>query len=274
MDLTTVREVCDARRRTAWQPGDAWLAGGTHLFSEPDPGLRRLWDLGPMGWPPLTATDQGLEIAATCTVGELLAFATADGGHWPRARALIAQCCAAFSSSFKVWNTATVGGNVCLALPAAPMVSLAAALGGVCLLRGPAGRSRRLPVHRFVTGPGRTALRPGELLRSVTLPADALHGHTAFRRAALRPHGRSAVLVTGVLDPRRGGCAITVTAATPRPVRLAFPRLPTADGLRRAVHRAVPPAMIVDDVHGAPRWRRHLTAHLAEEVRSELSAGR
>src|ERR1700722_6995663 len=54
-----------------WRDGDAWLGGGTWLFSQPQPRLRRLLDLRAFGWPPLTETDDGLSIAATCTLAEL-----------------------------------------------------------------------------------------------------------------------------------------------------------------------------------------------------------
>ncbi|MDH6224144.1 hypothetical protein [Streptomyces sp. MJP52] len=82
MDLTSVREVVDARTAGGWRPGDAWLAGGTGLFAEPRPGLLRLRDLAGLGWPPLTAGRDGLTVAATCTVAELLAFAEDPGGPW------------------------------------------------------------------------------------------------------------------------------------------------------------------------------------------------
>ncbi|MEU2179970.1 hypothetical protein [Streptomyces thermolilacinus] len=59
MDLTAVREVVDGRSVLPWRPGDAWLAGGTALFAEPQPGLRRLRDLTIFGWPPLTVTATG-----------------------------------------------------------------------------------------------------------------------------------------------------------------------------------------------------------------------
>ncbi len=52
MDLGTVEDLVTGRcRRTG--PGDAWLAGGTWLFSEPQPGLRRLLDLNSLDWPAL-----------------------------------------------------------------------------------------------------------------------------------------------------------------------------------------------------------------------------
>lgn len=67
--------VRDARRREPWRPGDAWLGGGTYLFSEPQPHIRRLVDLSRMGWPPLSwQPDGSLDIAATCTITELSRF--------------------------------------------------------------------------------------------------------------------------------------------------------------------------------------------------------
>ena len=164
---------------------------------------------------------------------------------------------------------ATVGGNLCAALPAGPMIALTAALEGECLVLGPAGE-RRLPVAAFVTGDGTTALRPGELLRSITLPAAALTGRTAFRQGSLFTHGRSAVLVIG----RRAGAGLvlTVTASTVRPFQLRFPGVPAADGLAAALAGTIPDEAYVDDVHGLPAWRRHLTQRFAEEIRVELSS--
>ncbi|MGW0467767.1 FAD binding domain-containing protein [Streptomyces sp. NPDC003027] len=270
MDLTSVREVVDARCAVPWQPGDAWLAGGTALFAEPRPEVTRLRDLAAMGWPPWEITDDGLVIAATCTVAELLAFAQASEGRWPQARALIAACCRAFSSSFKVWNTATVGGNLCLALPAGPMISMAVALEGVCRVLAEDGRERLLPAAEFVTGVGRTVLLPGEVLRSITLPADALTKRTALRRLCLRPRGRSAALVTGTYDSHRGRLDLGVTAATTRPLTVRFAQPPSATLLRARLRELLDPALMVDDVHGHPVWRRHVTQRLSEAVHHDL----
>ena len=43
-----------------WQDGDAWLAGGTWLFSEPQPHLRRLTDVTSFNWAPLAVSERGL----------------------------------------------------------------------------------------------------------------------------------------------------------------------------------------------------------------------
>ncbi|MEU2390841.1 FAD binding domain-containing protein [Streptomyces sp. NPDC007369] len=272
MDLNTVLDVRDARRREPWRPGDAWLGGGTYLFSEPQPHIRRLIDLSLMGWPSLTSQPDGsLDIAATCTIAELYRL----GRSSPEPAApLFVRCCRAFLAGFKIWNMATVGGNLCNGLPAGPMISLTAALEGEVLLQSQEGASRRLPVTRFILGAGEKDLREGELLRSVRIPAHALDFRTAFRQASLYGLGRSAVLVIGTADPRDGSLAITVTAATTRPFRFWFPLPPTATELRTAIDRAVSPAEWFDDIHGLPAWRRHMALRLAEEIRRELTSDR
>ncbi|TGE02531.1 FAD binding domain-containing protein [Methylobacterium nonmethylotrophicum] len=272
MDLNSITDVVAPRARDAlpaWRPGDAWLAGGTWLFSEPQDGIGRLVDLPSLGWDPIRVTAEGLEIAATCTIAAL------DRVELPApftAAPLIGQCCRALLGSFKVWNAATVGGNLCLALPAGPMIALAVALDGTGLIWTPDGGERRLAVRDLVRGPQDTALAPGEILRSIHLPKAALTRRTAFRRLSLSPNGRSGALVIGTLDAS-GAFALTVTASTRRPVRIDTPGLPDADALRAALAGAVPDGLWYDDVHGAPDWRRHVTGLLAEEARAELAGG-
>jgi CO/xanthine dehydrogenase FAD-binding subunit len=269
VDLNTVTEIVSPAGPGQWRPGDAWLGGGTALFGEPRPHVRRLLDLPSAGWPALTVREDGLEIAATCTVAELSGFSGAP--HFAAFHAIAKGCCQAFLASFKIWNVATVGGNICASLPAGPMISLAAALDGSALILGPAGGERRVPVAGFVTGEGTNVLRDGELLRSVHLPAAALTGVSAYRQGSLHPHGRSAVLLIG-LRSDGGGLVLTVTAATKRPYKLSFATLPGPETLQVALAERIPDNAYVDDVHGLPAWRRHLTRMYAEEIRRELAA--
>lgn len=256
MDLPTVTELHRPTRRAELHLRDAAvLAGGTWLFSEPQPHLRALVDVTGLGWSPITRTEAGISVAATCTLAELAAAADV-----PLARA----CCRALAASFKIWHTATVGGNICLALPAGSMTSLAVALDATALIWTVDGE-RRLPVLDLVTGVRTTALEPGEVLRAVELPAAALAARTAFRRAALSAEGRSGSVVIGRRDAE---FVLTVTAATTRPYRFAFPALPSAAELQDTLDTV---ASWYDDPHGAPDWRRHVTGLLAEEIRTELS---
>jgi CO/xanthine dehydrogenase FAD-binding subunit len=273
MDLNTISEVVQPRQREhipSWSAGDALLAGGTWLFSEPQVHLRRLIDLTSLGWTPIEAGEQGLRIAATCTVATL--NETTLPVAWP-ATPLMGQCCRAFLASFKIWNTATVGGNICMSLPAGPMISLTAALDGIATIWTGDGGERRLPILEFITGAKTNVLRPGEILRQIEIPVSALTRRAAFRQLSLTQLGRSAALLIGTLSPQNGAFDLTVTASTVRPVRLSFPRLPDIATLKQRIARDIPDALFHDDVHGDPVWRKHVTPLLAEDLRNELAGG-
>jgi CO/xanthine dehydrogenase FAD-binding subunit len=271
LDITTVTDLVPAPN-AAWRDGDAWLGGGTWLFSEPQPRVTRLLDLASYDWPPITETDDGLEIAATCTFAELARWRPQPA----RARGWLAadlprQCADALLGSFKVQNVATVGGNICLSLPAGPMIALAAALDGTAAIAGPGHAGRQVPVAEFVTGERRNVLRPGELLRSVFLPASALERRTACRQVSLSPVGRSAVLLIGTRS-RDGETLLTLTAATPRPVQVRFPVFPPQNGTGAILDTYVTTSTgYLDDVHGSALWRRAMTRHAVADVIAGLS---
>ena len=123
----------------------------------------------------------------------------------------------------------------------------------------------------FVLGPQRNALKRGELLRCIDLPAAALQRRASFRQIALSPLGRSAALLIGTLSPDDGAFVLTVTASTPRPVRLSFGEIPTRAHLHERLEAEIPRSNYYDDVHGTPAWRRHVTLQLAQEIRRELA---
>lgn len=104
-----------------------------HLaVSTPQIATDTLIDLWSLRWPALQVSDDGLDIAATCTIAELYARA--------------------FLASFKIWNAATVGGNICMSLPAGPMVTLATALEGRYSLWPRDAVPREVAAIDFVTG--------------------------------------------------------------------------------------------------------------------------
>ena len=268
MDLNTITEVISPQTRAqlpSWTAGDAWLAGGTWLFSEPQTHLSRLIDLNELKWPALTIDETRLQIAATCTVAQLNALACPS--DWI-ASPLIDQCCRAFLASFKIWKTATVGGNLCMSLPAGPMIALTSALDGICTIWKTDGSEHRVRVVDFVTGDQSNVLAAGDLLRSIDIPLAALKRRATFRQIALTPVGRSGALLIGTADDN--GFVLTVTGSTVRPIPLGFAAIPQANELRDAILQKIPDALYHNDVHGKPEWRKHMTLRLAEEIRSEL----
>lgn len=101
--------------------------------------------------------------------------------------AATAQACALIGGP-QVRNTATLGGNVAHALPAADgMISLVA-LGAVAEIASE-GNVRRAPILELFAGPGRSSLRPGlDLLVGFYLPLRREGESSAFARI-MRPQG-------------------------------------------------------------------------------------
>jgi len=267
MDLNTVTGYRFARSRNdlLLHDTEVFLGGGTWLFSEPQVGTTGLVDLTRLGWTALERRPEGLRIGATCTIAEIAALPPLEG--W-RAHPLFRHCAEALLASFKIWNLATVGGNICRSFAAAGMVSLCAALDGTALIWTPDGGQRTIPVAELITGNGTNSLRRGEVLRWVDLPEHALRARTAFRKIALATLGRSGAVLTGRQDTD-GRATFVITAATRRPEALRYPSLPDATTLARDV-RAV--NSYYSDPLGAADWRRAVSGVLLEEIRAELAA--
>ena len=259
MDLHGIEQVLPAnlldRNLSSWRAGDAWLGGGTWLFSTEQPALRRLHDL--------------MAIPIGSPIAELQQHTIAHN-DW-RAASLIGKCCDSFLAGFKIWNAATVGGNICMSLPAGPMIALCVALDGTYTLRSCGGEVRKVAALDFTIGDHDSILAPGELLQIIELPAAGLRRRVAMRRFSLVKDGRSSVLVIGSHDTDTGAFALTVTAATSRPVQLRFDKLPEKQQLRYSLASKIDPRLWFDDPNGTPDHRRHLTTFFAEDVVKVLS---
>ena len=137
-----------------------------------------LVDLTALGWPALDgAPPTGLSIAATCTIAELRRLPAEPG--WA-AQPCSASACTALLASFKIWNVATVGGNICLALPAGADDLAGRRAGREALVwTRPDGERPRLPVRR---------LRHRRRATTALRPARCCAPSTFRRRALAAPH--------------------------------------------------------------------------------------
>jgi len=272
MDQNTIQDYLEPRPGQPlpdFRPGDAWLGGGTFLFSTPLPQLKRFVDLTTLDWPSLIVDGDGLHIAATCTVEQLHAFRPPE--DWV-AGPLLRQCVEAFLASFKIWHTQTVGGNICTSLPAGPMITLTCALEATYEVWAADGEKRRIPAIDFVTGDHQNILGPGELLRAIFVSRAALARRFALRRFSLTQAGRSSVFLVGTVDDQTGEFLLTISAATVRPVHVRFAALPDGAALQDALEEQVADALYFFDPNGRPDHRKHLTQVFAEDIRAELAA--
>ena len=234
--------------------GGTWLLGGAPTAHPPGTAML---DLRAAGWPDITVAPDGLRISATCPIGSLIDPSRAGASLPDPVRDMLRACADSMIASFKVLDSASVGGNLCLGLPLGGMIAGLAALRAECLLWHRTGQTERVHVAHFADTPGRMALSDGALLREIFIPQDGLHHRFAVEMLRLPPGRRLAAMVIAGPD------AVTVSAATARPVMLppdapedAIAALPVTGTC--ADHRA---------------WQIRVISHLAGIARRRLRAG-
>lgn len=99
--------------------------------------------------------------------------------------------------SDQVQGRCTVAGNLCNASPAADSVPALVAAKAKASVVGPKGR-RTVAVEDVVTGPGRTSLKKGEIIESISLPKKAAKSGDAYLRFIPRTEMDIAVCSAGV----------------------------------------------------------------------------
>lgn len=168
-----------------------------------------------------------------------------------------------------VRSLATIGGNLCNASPAADAAIALMGLGAEVVLVSRRGK-RKLPLTKFFLGPGRTALKPDELLFEVLVrPAGKGEG-SAYAKVGRRQALTLAVLnaAARVKVDARGKCVaaiIAIGAAAPTPVHAVkaeaalVGQLFTEESIEKAADLAVAETRPIDDVHGTAWYRRKLT---------------
>jgi carbon-monoxide dehydrogenase medium subunit len=111
---------------------------------------------------------QGLRLGALTTIRAL-----ETSVELQRMYPIISQA-AGQLGSVAIRNVATVGGNLCNALPSAETSQALLALSARVRVVGPGGE-RTIPLEGFFTGVGKTLLRPDELLLEILVPESPPH---------------------------------------------------------------------------------------------------
>ena len=168
---------------------------------------------------------------------------------------------------------ATLGGNLCNAAPSGDGIPAMIVLGARCTVAGPGG-TRSIPVEAFCTGPGQTALAPGELLISIRFPAPVPRSGARYLRFI--PRGEMDIAVAGAgawvaLSEDRTHIAearIALAAVAPTPLLVAdagaalVGQPPSEESFAEAARIAQAAARPITDTRGTAAQRRHLVGVL------------
>ncbi|MBD2019474.1 FAD binding domain-containing protein [Leptolyngbya sp. FACHB-36] len=265
MDLHTVETYCrplDLASVPPWKRGCAWLAGGTWIFSEPQPHLTTLVDLEPLGWSEITVEDDRLEIGATCTLRQLVTYPWS--AEWTATEAFRGAV-SALAASFKVTHLATIGGNVCLALAIGVMAPVLVALDATYEIWSPTDPPRTVAAKDFQLGVQQTVLQPGEVLRRIWIPLASLSWRTQVQRFGIAETDPALSLVVAAVDPATDRTRVCLGACVVAPYLLEFDRIPSSEQITAAL-QAVP---WLTDSRASGSYRQQMTEVL---IRRSLHA--
>ncbi len=181
----------------------------------------------------------------------------------------------------QIQNTATLGGNLCNASPAADGTPVWMALDAQVLLQSVAGE-RRLPVADFVLGNRRTALAANELLTGIFVPQRSAQARSVFAKIGSRRYLVIAISMVALaidVDARgvvsAAGVAVGSCSAAAKRLAALEARLlgvPRASLGQVAVSASdLAPLQPIDDVRASAAYRLDATATLLQRALQELA---
>ncbi len=178
--------------------------------------------------------------------------------------------------STQVQGRATPVGNLMNASPAADSVPALIAAGAEVSVLGAHGASRRILVQNIPTGPGRTALEPGDVVTALHLPARGAHGGDAYQRFIPRSEMDIAVVGCAVNLVRDGAriVAARVALGAVAPTALLVEEAGAAlvgsaldeEALQALSEAAMAACNPIDDKRGSAKFRRKVAGVLARRV--------
>jgi carbon-monoxide dehydrogenase medium subunit len=116
-----------------------------------------------------------------------------------------------------VRNRGTIGGSISHADPAADWVSALAALRAKVTLRS-LGGERHLAIEAFVTGALDTALRPGEIVASIRVPAMRPSARWGYVKACRKPGEFAHAIAAVLIDPEIAASRAVIGAVDAAPI--------------------------------------------------------
>lgn len=193
----------------------AYIAGGTDMFLSP-PECDYVVDISHAGLSDIARTPGGDLFFGSATTLQNLATNELVTGF---AGGVLSEA-AAHCGNRPVRSTATVGGNLCHALPSADMAPVLLALDANCYIADQDSQES-LPLNDFFVGPRLTVL-DGRLLVGIAIPAEADTRWCAAYKLSRSAEDISLVQVAVALGVREGCielARIALGAVAPTPMR-------------------------------------------------------
>jgi CO/xanthine dehydrogenase FAD-binding subunit len=256
------------------------FSGGTDCFVRMRDGVMKLQYLvdvkGLEGTHELSFDPKkGLTIGAAVTMNQVAANADATA-RYP----LLAQA-AGSVASYQLRNRATVIGNICNASPAGDTIGACIAYDGVLNVHGESG-PRKVPLSNFFLGPGKTVLKPGDIVVSITLPLPKESSFGVYKKLGRNIIGDLSIIGVAVLgypsqdSPSGYQFKIVLASVAPIPFEAFKAEAVMAKAkisnevIAEAAQAAMDSVKPIDDVPGSARYRKYMARNLTRETISEV----
>lgn len=244
--------------------GAAIIAGGTDLllrmkngFAKPRAvvNIKRIPDLRGISFD----STSGLRLGALTTLRDLT--------RSPQILDLypVLALAAGLMASEQIRNLATLGGNLCNASPSADLAPPLIALEAVACLVS-LSSERQIPLADFFTGPGKSVMQRGELLKEIIVPPP--QGKTVYLKHSPRAFMDIAIVGAAVRIDKQGGkcrqARITLGAVAPTPLRarsgeeILEGQALTDERIRQAAKISAESCSPISDVRGAAWYRKRM----------------
>jgi CO/xanthine dehydrogenase FAD-binding subunit len=253
------------------------LAGGTDLLVAVRKGTESPNLLVYVGELPelrvLREEKEGLEVGAGLTHAELLAHPATE--RFPILRSVLRTI-----GSPAIRAMGTLGGNIVTASPAGDSLVALYLLEARVRLVSEEGE-RELPIWEFIVGPRKTALRQGELVRSVFLPWLSGEPQSFFRKVGRRRALIIAIASLGALVWVRDGRverarlalgSVAPTVIRPKEVEEALVGRPVSpEAWEDLVPRLSAATQPISDLRASADYRRKVAGRLLLALAEELA---
>lgn len=199
-------------------------------------------------------SEKGVSIGARTNLNAILESETIKATHPAIHEA------ASVLATYQLRNRATMAGNICKASPAADMGPPLFVLGAKVVIQGPEGE-RSLPVTEFMKGVQKNALKKGELVVRIEIPAFPKAKMGFLKRQRIKGHDLAIVNVAGLADPESGTLRVCVGACAKTPLLIEgtdqlYKKSTDTDKLGKEVAElAVSAISPIDDVRATAEYR-------------------
>lgn len=250
------------------------IAGGTDFLVDKNPQVEAIIDISDLGLNYIKSDAKGLRIGATTTFAKIAASSLlADSPYNVLAKA------ASQMGTPQIRNMATIGGNICSAVPSADSAPALLVLKATLSIAGLTG-GRAMDIADFFLDAKRNALGRGELLTEIQLPTLPAGTGTAFIKKGRVATGDLAVVnvavrLTLAADNTCQDVGIALGAVAPTPLRAKEAEAmlcgyePDGELLRQAAACASEEIKPISDVRSSAEYRRTLSRLLVERALTE-----